>query len=225
MTTVEESIHRLKADHEIHKDVREELKWDLDITDQGEVDISVDHGVVTLDGYADSYAQKWAIEQATYRVHGVKGVQNYLEVRLPKDDDHSDREIERAARQALEWDARVPRGVSVHVSESQIWLSGSVERLAARVAAEDAVRNLVGVSGVMNEIKVIAGEPAADVKRDIEAAVRRRLDGGGGVSVVVADGVVTLSGVVPTAWVRDDIERAATLARGVTRVDDQLQVA
>jgi osmotically-inducible protein OsmY len=44
------------------------------------------------------------------------------------------------------------------------------------------------------------------------------------ISIVVTDGIVTLSGVVPTAVVRDDIERAALLAPGVTRVDDQLQV-
>jgi hypothetical protein len=38
---------------------------------------------VTLTGWVDSYAKKWAAEQAAHRVRGVVAVANDIEVRLP----------------------------------------------------------------------------------------------------------------------------------------------
>jgi osmotically-inducible protein OsmY len=224
--TLKDSMHILKEDHEIHQDVRAELKMDLDITDERDVEITVNHGSVDLDGSADSYAQKWAIEHATYRVIGVKAVRNYLDVKPPKDDYRDDDEIEKAARRALEWDARVPEGVRASVSDGLLLLNGTVARFSQRVAAEEAVRNLLGVREVTNDIKLSIAEAAIDLKRDVEDALRRRFDGtSASISVEAVDGVVTLNGIVPTFALRDDIERAIWSAPGVTRIDDQLQVA
>jgi osmotically-inducible protein OsmY len=224
--TLKDSIHILKEDHEIHTDVRAELKMDLDVTDERNVEITVDHGLVDLDGSADSYAQKWAIEHATYRVVGVKAVRNYLDVKPPKDDYREDSEIEKAAKRALEWDARVPDGVRATVTDGLLQLHGTVARFSQREAAEEAVRNLLGVREVTNDIKLSVAEAASDLKRDIEEAIRRRFDGTfANISVEAVGGVVTLNGIVPTFAVRDDIERAIWSAPGVTRIDDQLQVA
>ena len=224
--SLKESIHALKEDHEIHKDIRAELKMDLDITDERDVAITVDHGSVDLDGAADSYAQKWAIEHATYRVVGVRVVRNYLEVQPPKDFYREDHEIEKAAKRTLEWDARVPEGVRATVTDGALQLHGTVARFSQREAAEAAVRNLVGVREVTNDIKLSIAEAAFDLKRDVEDAIRRRFDGSiTSISVEAVDGVVTLNGVVPTFAVRDDIERAIWSSPGVTRIDDQLQVA
>ncbi len=52
--TIRDSIQRLKTDHEIHKDVRDELRWDPNITNKSAVDISVTNGIVMLQGTADS---------------------------------------------------------------------------------------------------------------------------------------------------------------------------
>jgi osmotically-inducible protein OsmY len=224
--TLKDSIHILKEDHEIHTDVRAELKMDLDVTDERDVEITVDHGLVDLDGSADSYAQKWAIERAAYRVIGVKAVRNYLDVKPPKDDYREDSEIEKAAKRALEWDARVPDGIRATVTDGLLQLHGTVARFSQREAAEEAVRNLLGVREVTNDIKLSIAEAASDLKRDIEDAIRRRFDGTiANISVEAVGGVVTLNGIVPTFAVRDDIERAIWSAPGVTRIDDQLQVA
>jgi osmotically-inducible protein OsmY len=224
--TLKDNIRTLKEDHEIHTDIRAELKMDLDITDERDVEITVNHGSVDLDGSADSYAQKWAIEHATYRVIGVKAVRNYLDVKPPKDDYRDDDEIEKAAKRALEWDARVPEGVRASVSDGLLLLNGTVARFSQRVAAEEAVRNLLGVREVTNDIKLSIAEAAIDLKRDVEDALRRRFDGtSASISVEAVDGVVTLNGIVPTFALRDDIERAIWSAPGVTRIDDQLQVA
>jgi osmotically-inducible protein OsmY len=224
--SLNDKFRALKDDLELHKDVRAELKMDQDITDEGDVEITVDHGAVALDGWADSYAQKWAIEHATYRVVGVKAVQNYLGVRPAKNNYRDDSEIERAAKRALEWDARIPEGVRVEVTDGMLRLNGTVDRFSQREAAEEAVRNLIGVREVSNDIKLSITDVAADLKRSVEDAIRRRFEGTTeDLSIEAVDGVITLTGIVPTFAVRDDIERAIWSAPGVVRIDDQLQVA
>jgi osmotically-inducible protein OsmY len=224
--SLKDNFQRLREDHDIHTDIRAELKADQDIIDQGDVEITVDHGIVALDGTADSYAEKWGIEHATYRVVGVKGVHNYLEVKPPKDDYREDGEIEKAAKRALEWDARVPEGVRVEVSDSILRLHGIVSRFAQRKAAADAVRNLIGVRDVINDIQIAAANAPEDLKHDVEAALSRRFAvDARELSVTTADGVVTVMGVVPTFAMRDDIESAIWSTPGVARIDDRMEVA
>lgn len=223
--SVQDTFRRLKHDHEIHEDVRQELKWDLDVMDERDVRITVDHGVVSLDGQADSYAQRWAIEQAASRVAGVISIENNLAVKPTKADDfHEDDELTKVANRALEWDARVPQGVKATVEDGVVTLSGAVSLFSEKQAATDAVRNLVGITGVENDITV-AG-PVSDLTAGLEAAVRRRIyPMADAVSVQVADGTVTLRGTVPTAYDRAAIERAAWSVPSITNVDDQLNVS
>jgi osmotically-inducible protein OsmY len=221
---VKGAFHRVKRDHELHEHVRQELKWDLDVTDQRDITITVNHGVVSLGGEADSYAQRWAIERAVARVAGVVSINNFMAIKPPKADDyHDDGELAEIANQTLDWDARVPDGVRATVSDGLVTLSGAVGLFSQKAAAEDAVRNLVGVRGVANYVTV-AG-PVADLTAGLEAAVRRRivLDADA-ITVKVADGTVTLRGTVPTLYDRGAIERAAWSVPGITRVEDLLDV-
>lgn len=223
--TLRDGFIRVQQDHEIERDVRAELRADQSIPDSDVVGLAVDGGVVSLTGFADSYAQKWAIERAVGRVLGVREVRDYLEVRPPADAARGDSEIERAAQQALEWDARVPEGVRAEVTDGVVRLRGTVDRFSQRDAAEDAVRNLIGVCDVVNEIRPAAAPWSARVVPDVEAAIRRRLGGdAGGISITASDGVVTLSGVVATFATLDDVERAVRSITGVARIDNRLLV-
>jgi osmotically-inducible protein OsmY len=211
-------------DSHIEQAVRAELSVSLDAAGRRFVGVAVEHGVVCLTGFVDSFAQKWAVERAAARVVGVKDVRNYLDVLPP--DEGEDRRIRRAARRALEWDARVPDGVRGEVTDGVVRLRGVVERFSEREAAEEAVRNLIGVRDVVNEIKVAPTSSRGDLETDVEAAIRRRFGTDGHrIWIATADGVVTLSGVVPTFATLEDIERTVRSIPGVTRVDNQLLVA
>ena len=180
--------------------------------------------MVYLTGFVGSYAQKWAAERAAARVVGVKDVRDYLDVLPP--DEAEDRRIRRAARRALEWDARVPDGVHAEVTDGVVRLRGVVKRFSEREAAEEAVRNLIGVRDVVNEIRVASAPSRGDLETDIEAAIRRRFGTDGQrIGIATVDGVATLSGVVPTFVMLEDIERTVRSIPGVTRIDNQLLVA
>lgn len=219
-------LHHCREDRAIERDVRAELETDQDIADQCLIDVSVNDGVVHLSGFAGSLAQKCAIERAVARVLGVRDVHDYLDVRPPRNDPREDRWLENVARCAIAWDARVPDGIRADITDGVVRLQGSVHRFSQREAAADAVRNLIGVRDVANEIKVNAVPSPADLAVHVGAAIRRRFGlECRGIWIAAADGVVTLGGVVPKYVMIDDVERAVRSVPGVRQVDNQLLVA
>jgi osmotically-inducible protein OsmY len=215
--------HARKRDPEIHQDVRAELSIEQDGRGRS-LDVSVQHGVVSLSGLVDSYAEKWAIDRAVKSIAGVRDLHNHLHVR-PPDGAPNDRRIARTAKLALGWDARVPNGIRVDVTDGVLRLRGAVKQFSQREAAEEAVRNLIGVRDIVNEIALLVAVPPAHLALEVEAALRRRLGSASQlIFVEVSEGVVTLRGPVPTFAIVDEIECAVWSIHGVTQIDNQLQV-
>ena len=69
-----------KTDLQLKQDVENELRWDPKIN-SAQIGVAVDKGAVSLMGSVDTYAQKWAAEDATKRVAGVVGVAEELRAR------------------------------------------------------------------------------------------------------------------------------------------------
>jgi osmotically-inducible protein OsmY len=72
----------MKTDQQLRNDVLEQLRWEPSIHET-EVATSVKDGVVTLSGYVDSFAEKYAAVRAIERLNGVVAVVDNLEVNLP----------------------------------------------------------------------------------------------------------------------------------------------
>jgi osmotically-inducible protein OsmY len=218
--------HLSKADHRIAEDIRAEVAMCRDVADSHSVDITVQAGVVQLAGSTETYSQKWTIGRAAGRVIGVREVRDYLEVRPRTAAPRSDGQIEQAAAAALHWDARVPDSVSVSVTDGVLRLDGVVERFSDREAAEESVRNLIGLRDLVNEIRVAPIQAPANLQSEVEAAIRRRFAFACRfLGVSVDRGVVSLRGNVPTFGTLDEVERAVQSIAGVKRIDNQLLVA
>lgn len=126
--------------------------------------VEVEDGIVTLRGTVDSLSSKWAAEQAALRVPSVRGVVNDIEVRLPPDVVRDDKDLVRAAIEALH-EAGIPEGrVKVFVREGWITLTGAIDREEPRKAVEAALYHVPGVAGVTNHIEVrpIAAATSSD---------------------------------------------------------------
>jgi osmotically-inducible protein OsmY len=217
-----------RSDEEIQRDVLEELKWDARVQ-PNEVGVAVKNGVLTLTGWVDSYAKKWAAERTAHRLRGVRAVANDVEVRLPGSAERTDTDIALAATRSLEWDAFVPmEKLDVTVSNGWVMLRGEVEWGYQRRAAERTVRRLSGVRGVTNLIAVRPGARPApeEVKRDIRDALARTLETDISQIMVDVDGdTVILAGTVQSWMEKEGAERAAWSAPGVCAVDDRLRLA
>lgn len=118
---------------------------------RGRIGISVDDGVVTLDGRVPGLVRKRLAGAIAWRVAGVRDVVNGLAVEPPEDDGPD--ELEEAIREVLDGhplfdDAQIKAGVF----GDAVRLTGLVHSPEARQAAEDAVWTVLGVDEVINEI-------------------------------------------------------------------------
>jgi osmotically-inducible protein OsmY len=217
-----------RTDEQMQRDVLEEMSWDARIQ-PNEIGVVVKDGVVTLTGWVDSYAKKWAAERAAHRVRGVVAVANDIEVRRPSSAERTDSDIAAAAARALEWDAFVPvEKLDVTVSRGWVTLRGEVEWQYQKTSAERAVRRLSGVRGVTNLIMVrprVEPKPEELKKRIEEALVRSVETDADQISITVEGDKVILKGRVRSWMERQEAERVAWSAPGVTSVDNRIAVS
>lgn len=216
----------MRTDTELQRGVLEALAWEPSIDAAG-IGVAVESGIVILNGAVKSLPQKWTAVRVAQHVAGVKAVTDELIVKLPGDFERSDADIARAAVNALDWNVSVPRNrVKVVVEHGQITLEGEVRFHYEKVAAERAVRSLIGVTGVTNVISVKPPKVSeTDVRHRIEEALERAAElDAGKISVEAANGKVTLRGTVRSWTERDEAEWAAWAAPGVSGVDNYIRI-
>lgn len=191
------------------------------------IGVHVDDGVVHVTGEVDSYPEKLAVERAVKRVPGVEAIAEDIRVNLPDEFERNDQELARLAASALEWNVAVPHdGLKVTVQDGWVSLDGEVDHWYQHNAAEEAVRNLIGVKGITNRISIKPSPTPADLKDRIEKTIVRaaRLEAEQ-INVEVRDSKAILKGNVRTWAEREDAERAACNTPGICEVDNQITVA
>ena len=232
----------MKSDAQLQADVLAELHWDPSVN-AAQISVEVKNGVVALSGEVSTFAEKWELERIAQRVSGVLAMSIDIEVMLPSLVHHSDTDIARAAENVLQWMTFSPsHPIKVMVEGGWVTLSGHVDWEYQRQAAHGAVRHLMGVKGVSDEIvikevqlskktpavvdDVTARTPelrSSAVKADIEAALQRRArNDSKNIIVEVDGGVVTLRGAVHTWSERELARQSAWGTPGVMHVVDHM---
>ena len=216
----------MKSDTEIERDVREELKWDPDL-DAEDIAVSVKNGVVTLAGFTKSYTDRLEAEAAAKRVAGVLAVANDIEVRLPAIDQRPDPDIARDAVAAMKSALPISYDrIKAIVKGGWITLEGAVEWQYQKSTAETAVRKVKGVKGVTNVITVKPKVEPSELQRKIMEAFKRNAEVDANRITVEANGSeVILKGTVRSWIEREEAERVAWSAPGITRVEDRIVVS
>jgi len=108
-----------KSEARTKQDIEDELRWDPK-TATAQVEVRVHDGAIALLGTVDTYAQMWAVEDATKRVSGVRAIAQELTVKVLASLVRKDSEIVVEAQHALTWDARVPNTVTATVQHGLV---------------------------------------------------------------------------------------------------------
>ncbi len=217
-----------RSDRDLERDVRDELAFDPRV-DVKAITVSAKGGVVTLSGSAPTWAAKLTACQDAERVSGVSAVVEHMDVALPDLHARSDADLAKAVADALRWDVEVPHDtIKTSVRDGWITLEGKVDWQYQRAAADGAVRYLVGVKGVTNQIAVAPSSGRSiDVKQHIKDALTRSAETDAQrITVDTAEGgAVTLRGTIHSWAEREEVMRAAWATPGVRKVQDDLTYA
>ncbi len=215
----------MNNDMNVKQDIIDELDFAPSVDAAG-VGVTVNEGLVTLSGHVPHYYQKTEAEEAVWRVFGVRGIVQDIEVRPLNVSEVGDHDLAHRAVQHLQWNALVPdNSVQVKVRNGWIVLKGEVVWQFQRKAAADVIKALQGVRGMLNQIKLSPDATAVDVKSRIEQALHRHADvEAAQIQVGVDNGQVTLDGHIESWLERSAVNQAAWSAPGVVEVIDHLSL-
>lgn len=215
----------MRTDAQIKNDVLDELAWQPNI-DETEIGVTVENGVVTLSGTVNSFSKKLAAEKAVKAVRGVRAVAEDIEVKYGLEYRKTDKEIAKAAADALKWNNSVPEDkISIKVDNGWIYLSGEVQWSYEKEAAKTAVQHLIGVRGVSNAITLKQSVEPGDIKERIRKALERSAQiEADNIKVTVDGHKVKLRGQVHSLTEKEEARKAAFFAPGVYDVENDLEV-
>ena len=216
----------MDKDRVLQRKVMAELEWEPSV-ESADIGVAVIDGVVSLNGYVKSYAEKLGAEKAVRRVAGVDAIAEELKVRYASDAKTADHEIAKRILDMYAWNSLIPHDkIQVKVEHGWVSLTGEAKghyqsKEAARVASQ-----ISGVTGVSNTIKIANRVSTGDVRKRIEDAFERQADlDANSVTVSVDGNQVILGGRVSAWYERKVAERAAWAAPGVTQVIDRIAVS
>jgi osmotically-inducible protein OsmY len=233
---IEVSYKTDRSDNEIEEEIIQAMNFDVRI-DNALINVAVDQGEVSLSGSVGSAAEK----QHAIVKSWVAGVSRVLSDELEVNDwaknenfrkevyvKKTDEEIKQAIKDAFLYDPRVYSfNPEVSVSNGYVTLRGVVNNLQAKRAAENDARNVLGVFGVNNYLKVRPPDIPADSELEAEILKgfsRDPLIEKWQVNVSAINGIVYLSGAVDTYFEKSQAEAVASNTKGVVDVKNRIDV-
>jgi osmotically-inducible protein OsmY len=199
------------------------------------VQISVQNGIVDLEGTVPDFATKEELDKKAHRTKNVVAVRNNMKVAGAGE--ISDAQLQQKIVQKLQYD-RVGYGnafnaISVNVQDGVVTLGGNALGPVAADSAVSLASHFPGVQDVINNIQV---DPLSPMDNGTRMQVYRAIygfpslnkyaiDPAQPIRITVVNGNVTLDGVVLSQADKDTAGIRANSVPGVFKVTNNLQVA
>ena len=145
----------MKTDAQLKQAVITELGWEPGI-DPARISVEVDQGRVRVAGRVDSYLQRWTAQRAAERACGEKALSLAIDVVLPGASRRRDAVIATSAQNALRRVSPLQdNDIGVTVDAGWVTLTGTVDRIYQHQAALNGVRQVQGLTGLTDRIRVL----------------------------------------------------------------------
>ena len=215
----------MKSNANLQRDVQDAINWQP-LLNAAEIGVIAKDGIVSLTGVVDSYAKKTEAENAAKSVAGVTALVENIKVKYPSSYSKSDAEVATEVLAALKarWDVADEK-IKVKVEMGWVTLTGELGWNYQKNAAKDAIKSLMGVTGVSNNITIKSESLDAAEKSGIENAIKRNwafYDSN--INVGVSGHRATLTGTVDSIYQKTEAGNLAWNAPGIWMVDNELVV-
>jgi len=215
----------MRSDHQLQKDVLENLDYDPAIN-CSHIGVAARDGLVTLSGHVPSLGEKRAAAISAGQVKGVKAVIDEIAIELPDRCKTPDEIVAERAYSRLVTNRSVPMArVHLEVKDGVVTLRGDVDWQYQRLEAEADLHKLDCIRDVRNELIVKPPVRLELVRSKVHDALARLAPLDADNIEIETDGTaVTLTGAV-TSWHEKGLaESAVWSVPGGTSVHNKVAV-
>lgn len=189
-----------KKEKDLRKRVLGSLMRDERLKDS-DIHVKVKGASISLEGKVDSVSKMRAAESDSYKVPGVRAVENYLHIEPhPETQQPADFEIKEIIRATLAWNNQIDStAIEIDVDSGVAELKGSVYSYHEMRLAEEMVIATKGVKDVINNLVVNSRHsPDDEIVADqiFEALDNDPMVNADDINISLDNGLVTLTGTV-----------------------------
>lgn len=219
-----------RSDQEILQDIRKQWEFNSRV-DASALEVEVSNGQVTLSGTVPSYPVLKAAEKDAKIILGVRSLENRITVHPPTEqmtfptDEEIRADVERLLLQAPDLHIM---DLSVSVNDGEVTLQGAVDQLWIKFRAQEIAGIIAGVRKIDNYLAVVPTESVLDraIGEGIESALARmEAVDVEPIDVEVKDGVVRLTGEVPSHQALRSAQNVVQHCTGVVELYNELRVS
>jgi len=137
------------------QDIIDAIKWQP-LLEQEVIDVTDLNGVISLSGVVNSYVKKKDIENTVTDLHGVSGIIENIEVKIPDSQRRDDEKIANDAKVFLARNKNVPSNtVKFKVDNGWLTLDGEVNQKNEKEAALESIHYITGIRGITDNISIL----------------------------------------------------------------------
>jgi osmotically-inducible protein OsmY len=223
-------ITALPSNEIIRKKVYDQMYWDSRV-DYSNINVIVSPSgdKVTLAGSVPNHQARKAAESDALQVAGINKVDNQLHIRFSDNlSIPSDRQLEEHIYNIIRWYAGIKYAeIAVSVREGKAVFEGTVPSFYQKFRIQELALDVIGVKDVENHIVVVPtlAQDDAAIGQALADAFENHLNFDTHcVTIMVKDGIVTLTGTVPDHYAYNAIETLTAHTKGVRDMHNLLQV-
>ncbi len=217
-----------RKDETIKKEVVDQLYWDNRV-EADDISVVVENGEVILKGSVPTHGARSSAVTDTWMIDGVTNVEDQIDVELStRAEIPTDAEIQENIQNILSWNTNIDiLDIDISVEGGVVTLEGTVDEYWKKWKAVELASDINGVIDVLDEMTVVP--TGSFIDKDIAETIRDAFDrnlyiDANDITVEVEHGKVTLTGVVPTNFVRSKAGDIASYTAGVIEVHNNLVV-
>jgi len=217
----------MRNEEQLEREIMQRLTWD-DRIDETQIKVIISNRTATLKGCVSTYPEKILAEIETQFIPEIESVVNEIEIKFPESYGRiEDKEVEEAVFCLLNANSEIDSDdIKVSIENGKVQLQGKVNSYWKKDKIKKMASQVKGVVSVSDSITVFPEEETSDIEiketliTAMSNSVHIDVDK---VKLEVSNGLVELSGILPSMSMYNAVIKFVKSTRGVIEIKDNLK--